>query len=1047
MEQRPPLSNDMKNMLDAQISKISAGIGMPEKDVQTIFNCAYENSTYEPNVIIARMIWLLSPGKGGINLVTESGSRVPEELADKVIYPKEPVLGFIQKRTSFSRADLEKIYNAVRAHNTSDLLDSTMPDFAEERILQEMKWWLVDLGFPAYYFETTPLEEIGNQIRINRFHEMSGMDSVEYSNLKISYKSPSGTAIHWVHKSRFLEVETDIERECNRNNELIDVSVYPHDNLLLYIASSHKMPEDSANIRTFESARSEAFVKMSTTELESRYKALWEKVAAGEEIVMERSVKEGTGEYRLMIGFSHQFINHFLSNISRLMEKAGIKVGRKYCHMFMGKRPVVICSFYSDRLFPANIIESLVDVSLYPENIIARLVEHGQITAREADFINCTVKFIHQFIRFKDANIELLKDRLGKISDFREILRSIQRRTDKDNYSSDAVITAYAERPDIIKALYSYFSSKFSPENTSWDSDSSVEFESAMKSVAATTSEHAIFSWGKTFVDSIIRTNFFLPVKSALSFRLSSDFLRGGDYEAEPYGIYFVRGRDFFGFHVRFKDIARGGIRIVKSNTSDDYRLNSDYAFEECYNLANTQNKKNKDIPEGGSKGLIVLDKGKSDKAQEAFTRYVDSILDILLPCNQKLIKNYAPEILFLGPDEGTAELMDWACERARDRGYEYWKCFTTGKSARLGGVSHIDYGMTTAGVHQYVIGILRKLGVAEDTVTKAQTGGPDGDLGGNEILISKDKTIVIIDGGGVLYDPKGIDRKELRRLAERKLDTSHFDAAKLSPVGFKVKTADTNITLPDGSVVASGLAFRNSFHLDPRMKADLFVPCGGRPKSINAANWKSLLDADGKPIFKWIVEGANLFITQDARIKLEEKGVVVFKDSSTNKGGVTSSSLEVLAGLALDDETFTREMVFKDTLPEFRERYIRDILATIREKANAEFEILWKLHAQTGRSISELSDDLSEKINEITSSIDASDLFEEKDLRIPVLLSHIPPSLAEKTGVEKMLNLIPLNYQKAIFARKLASGFVYKHGINAGYEEYRRYINECYKR
>ena len=30
--------------------------------------------------------------------------------------------------------------------------------------------------------------------------------------------------------------------------------------------------------------------------------------------------------------------------------------------------------------------------------------------------------------------------------------------------------------------------------------------------------------------------------------------------------------------------------------------------FSECYNLAYTQNKKNKDIPEGGAKGVIFLE-------------------------------------------------------------------------------------------------------------------------------------------------------------------------------------------------------------------------------------------------------------------------------------------------------------------------------------------------------------------------------------------------------------------------------------------------------
>ena len=57
---------------------------------------------------------------------------------------------------------------------------------------------------------------------------------------------------------------------------------------------------------------------------------------------------------------------------------------------------------------------------------------------------------------------------------------------------------------------------------------------------------------------------------------------------------------------------------------------------------------------------------------------------------------------------------------------------------------------MTTQGVHRYVLGILRELGIAEETITKVQTGGPDGDLGSNEILVSADRTIAVVDGGGV---------------------------------------------------------------------------------------------------------------------------------------------------------------------------------------------------------------------------------------------------------------------------------------------------------
>jgi len=51
-------------------------------------------------------------------------------------------------------------------------------------------------------------------------------------------------------------------------------------------------------------------------------------------------------------------------------------------------------------------------------------------------------------------------------------------------------------------------------------------------------------------------------------------------------------------------------------------------------------------------------------------------------------------------------------------------------------------------------------------TLTLTLIGGPDGDLGSNEILISKDKTVGIVDGSGVIYDPEGLDRTEITRLA-----------------------------------------------------------------------------------------------------------------------------------------------------------------------------------------------------------------------------------------------------------------------------------------
>lgn len=183
-----------------------------------------------------------------------------------------------------------------------------------------------------------------------------------------------------------------------------------------------------------------------------------------------------------------------------------------------------------------------------------------------------------------------------------------------------------------------------------------------------------------------------------------------------------------------------------------------------------------------------------------------------------------------------------------------------------------------------------------------------------DEILLSKDKTVAIIDGSGVLYDPAGLDRPELIRLAKARSPISDFDPKKLSSEGYRVLVDEKDVQLPSGEIIPDGTELRNSFHF--RVKADLFVPCGGRPEAVNVSNVANLIDADGKPHFKYVVEGANLFFTQQARLFLEKKGVVLFKDASTNKGGVTSSSLEVLAGLSLKDDEYKDLMIFKDGKP-----------------------------------------------------------------------------------------------------------------------------------
>lgn len=230
--------------------------------------------------------------------------------------------------------------------------------------------------------------------------------------------------------------------------------------------------------------------------------------------------------------------------------------------------------------------------------------------------------------------------------------------------------------------------------------------------------------------------------------------------------------------------------------------------------------------------------------------------------------------------------------------------------------------------------------------------------------------------------------------------------------------------------MVDTGFKFRNEFHLNPLINADIFVPCGGRPEAVDLQNVHLLFNEDGLPRFKYIVEGANLFFTQEARLRLERAHVVIFKDASANKGGVTSSSLEVLAALAFTDQEFLEHMQVRTSMPAFYAEYVKAVQAFIEKNAELEFEALWREHNRTKKAISLLSDELSVAIVHLDEELQKTTLWDNVPLRRVVLEEAFPKILLEKVGLDTLLKRVPESYVKAIFGSYLASRFVYKYGI-----------------
>ena len=923
-------------------------------------------------------------------------------------------------------------------------------------IREEIAWFCTEIGLPDYYFKTTPLITISDHIEAVKAAKI--MASVQKGkNLEINLaRELENEAIYLVDDNHYkaLKVEKRIEKKypnCRLQSYRTKGKVLGVDHLRIYLVYMPKfeMKESMKCEYDLKKVSCPEFMKTSTSETQKRYQDILKRSVGWETPLIKISHKKQTNEIRLMVGTNMTKGSRFFSNVSDVIHSHSLVSTRKYAEQFSNGKTVY--AFYLDDITDEDFIRHLVeDISLIyaiPQSPLSELFREGKLTAQETVFGVATWSFVHQFLSAYNEEYLRLAKELKSSPELLGILRTLRTRLVKDTYDESRVWDALLQNHAYLKKLFLFFDKKFNVHSNGHDIEKDLhKFEEEIDQNISVGIDRDVMKTVILFIRSVLRTNFYKKEKNSLAFLYDPSFLNKTDYPEKPFGVFHVIGNEFRGFHIRFRDIARGGIRLVLSDNLQNYLNNSDFIFDENYNLALTQQRKNKDIAEGGAKGTILLHWGFQDQPEIAFKKYISGLLDLMIP-DESMIDYYGQEvILFLGPDEGTADLMAWASRRAKAVGYSYWQSFSTGKPAHMGGIPHDLYGMTTQGVHQYVKNTLRKLNLKEKNITKVMTGGPDGDLGSNEILISRDTIKAIIDGSGVLYDPKGIDRKELIRLAKNRKPISFFSKDRLSEAGFLVEISDRNMFLPDGSKIRNGIEFRNAFHFDPRFSADLFVPCGGRPASINIDNWTQCLDRKGAPRFKIIIEGANLFITQEARLRFEEKSVIIYKDSSANKGGVTSSSMEVFASLALSDQEYESLMTVKNKkVPAFRKTYIQEIIEIIKLNVSLEFEIIWMENQEKGTPRSVLTEVLSRKINEVADAVYASDLFKNKRLFKKVIECCCPRTLIDTIGFAAILKRIPDPYLKAVFASRLASRYVYTFGIEADEINFYEYI-QSYK-
>jgi glutamate dehydrogenase len=207
------------------------------------------------------------------------------------------------------------------------------------------------------------------------------------------------------------------------------------------------------------------------------------------------------------------------------------------------------------------------------------------------------------------------------------------------------------------------------------------------------------------------------------------------------------------------------------------------------------------------------------------------------------------------------------------------------------------------------------------------------------------------------------------------------------------------------------------------QVKADVFVPGGGRPRTLNENNYRDFLDVGGKPTSKAIIEGGNLYLTPAARRALEKLGVIVIKDSSANKGGVICSSFEVLSGLVLTEEEFMKE----------KPALVQDILAIIEARSRDEARTL--LAAQGQAFLTDVSEWISERINaytdELMAHLSMKTLSNDPNDPLTKCLLNYCPSTLRKKYQDRILKEVPEVHKKAIIACFLAQRLVYRKGLS----------------
>ncbi|HYD44138.1 MAG TPA: NAD-glutamate dehydrogenase domain-containing protein, partial [Phenylobacterium sp.] len=442
-------------------------------------------------------------------------------------------------------------------------------------------------------------------------------------------------------------------------------------------------------------------------------------------------------------------------------------------------------------------------------------------------------------------------------------------------------------------------------------------------------------------VQAIQRTNFYQAgedgaPKPYISFKVASQQL--ADLPApKPFREIFVSANHVEGVHLRFGPVARGGLRW--SDRRDDFRT-------EVLALAKAQNTKNAVIVPLGSKGGFYpkqLPKGGAPDAVRAegvraYTTFLNGLLDLtdnigadggVIPPPDLVRHDGDDPYLVVAADKGTATFSDIANGIAESRGFWLGDAFASGGSA---GYDHKAMGITARGAWEAVKRHFRELGkdIQAEPFTVIGVGDMSGDVFGNGMLLSdKLRLVAAYDHRHVFIDPSpdaAVGFEERKRMFELPRSSwDDYDRKLISRGGGVFPRSQKSIPLSPEvrawlGVTAEALPPGELIHAILQAEAELLY-LGGIGTYVKARDESHADVGDkandivrvnaGQLKVRVVGEGANLGLTQAARIEFALAGGRINTDAIDNSAGVDSSdhevNIKILTGMLEREGKLTR--------------------------------------------------------------------------------------------------------------------------------------------